>query len=130
MEKTKRASTGRESDKYIVRFPDGMRDKIADVAKTNGRSMNAEIVHRLESSFSETNFKSIPEIFITVDMSDAPVTWDGVHEVLQAIRKHTKLDAVELSVKIITPKLISSREHPEVEDLVRKKLAKKATPIK
>lgn len=40
------------SDKYIIRFPDGMRDQIADAARKNGRSMNAEIVQRLEHSFT------------------------------------------------------------------------------
>lgn len=38
-------------DKYIVRFPDGMRDRIAEEAKKNSRSMNAEIIARLEKSF-------------------------------------------------------------------------------
>ena len=40
------------ADKYVVRFPDGMRDRIAEVAKANGRSMNAEIISRLELSFN------------------------------------------------------------------------------
>lgn len=40
-----------KADKYVVRFPDGMRDKIAEAAKANSRSMNAEIVARLEASF-------------------------------------------------------------------------------
>lgn len=39
-----------------MRFPDGMRDLIADEAKKNNRSMNAEIVARLQASFSETEF--------------------------------------------------------------------------
>ena len=38
----------------MLRFPDGMRDKIAEIAKSNGRSMNAEIIARLEQSFSNT----------------------------------------------------------------------------
>lgn len=38
-------------ERFIVRFPDGMRDRIADAAKANNRSMNAEIVARLEQSF-------------------------------------------------------------------------------
>lgn len=38
-------------DKYTVRFPDGLRDRIAEAAKTNNRSMNAEIVARLQESF-------------------------------------------------------------------------------
>lgn len=37
-------------DQYIVRFPDGMRDALKRAAEANGRSMNAEIVHRLETS--------------------------------------------------------------------------------
>lgn len=37
-------------DKFVVRFPDGLRDQIADAARESGRSMNAEIVYRLEQS--------------------------------------------------------------------------------
>lgn len=40
-------------DRYIVRFPEGMRDRIAAIAKENGRSMNAEIIARIERSFSD-----------------------------------------------------------------------------
>lgn len=40
-------------DKYIVRFPEGMRDRIAEAAKSNNRSMNAEIVARLERSLAD-----------------------------------------------------------------------------
>jgi hypothetical protein len=36
-------------DKYIVRLPEGMRDQIKDAAKEHGRTMNAEIVARLEN---------------------------------------------------------------------------------
>ena len=40
-------------DKYLVRFPDGMRDRISKAAKANSRSMNAEIVARLQASFEQ-----------------------------------------------------------------------------
>ncbi|KAB1081921.1 Arc family DNA-binding protein [Methylobacterium soli] len=33
-----------------IRLPDDLRDRIAELAKANGRSMNAEIVARLQSS--------------------------------------------------------------------------------
>lgn len=39
-----------KQDRYIVRMPDGMRDRIRAEAAANGRSMNAEIVARLEAS--------------------------------------------------------------------------------
>lgn len=40
-----------KQDQYMVRFPDGMRDRIKEAAEDSGRSMNQEIVARLESSF-------------------------------------------------------------------------------
>ncbi|MFM5658990.1 Arc family DNA-binding protein [Aeromonas veronii] len=42
--------TSRDSDKFVLRMPDGMRSTIAELAKASGRSMNAEIVHRLQQS--------------------------------------------------------------------------------
>lgn len=38
----------------MLRFPEGMRDRIAEAAKAAGRSMNAEIVARLKATFDET----------------------------------------------------------------------------
>ena len=39
----------RKLDQYIVRFPDGMRDQLKEAAKENNRSLNAEIIARLEA---------------------------------------------------------------------------------
>lgn len=44
-------SPSRKLDQYIVRFPDGMRDRLKDAAAVNNRSLNAEIIARLERSF-------------------------------------------------------------------------------
>lgn len=49
---TMTAPTNRDSDKFMLRFPDGMRDRLKEEAAKNGRSMNAEIVSRLEESLS------------------------------------------------------------------------------
>ena len=38
------------ADKYVLRMPDGMRDKITELAKANNRSMNAEIVLILQQA--------------------------------------------------------------------------------
>lgn len=40
---------GRGSDQFPLRLPDGMRDMISEAADRNGRSMNAEIVARIEA---------------------------------------------------------------------------------
>lgn len=41
-------------DKFNLRFPDGMRDAIAERAKKNGRSMNSEIVQILQDALDPT----------------------------------------------------------------------------
>lgn len=43
--------TTRMSDKFMLRLPDGMRDRIKLAADKNGRSMNAEIVVTLEKAY-------------------------------------------------------------------------------
>jgi plasmid stability protein len=45
------AKAGRGSEQVMIRLPDGMRDRLKDAAERNARSMNAEIVARLEESF-------------------------------------------------------------------------------
>ncbi|EAA8440894.1 Arc family DNA-binding protein [Salmonella enterica subsp. enterica] len=44
-------------DKFNLRFPDGMRDAIAERAKANGRSMNSEIVQILEDALTQPAVK-------------------------------------------------------------------------
>ncbi|MEG0868427.1 MAG: Arc family DNA-binding protein [Hafnia sp.] len=39
----------READKFVVRLPDGLREKVADLAAWNNRSMNSEIVYTLKN---------------------------------------------------------------------------------
>ncbi|OUL79966.1 Arc family DNA-binding protein [Paraburkholderia hospita] len=55
MDKETPVRSHQTGDKYIVRFPDGMRERIADAAKASGRSMNLEIVKRLQDSFDGTS---------------------------------------------------------------------------
>ncbi|OKL45451.1 Arc family DNA-binding protein [Pseudovibrio exalbescens] len=45
------STKAKQKEQFVVRLPDGMRDKIALAAKENNRSMNAEIVARLEMTF-------------------------------------------------------------------------------
>ena len=50
MTQYKSVGNSRAADKFVVRLPDGMRDKVAEVARQSHRSMNSEIVARLEES--------------------------------------------------------------------------------
>jgi len=47
------STSSRNAEKFVVRLPDGMRDKINQVARKNHRSMNSEIIKRLERTLSE-----------------------------------------------------------------------------
>ncbi|TNB46530.1 Arc family DNA-binding protein [Martelella lutilitoris] len=49
----------RELDKYVLRMPDGLRDRIKRVAEENGRSMNAEMIARLEGSLEQDEVSKI-----------------------------------------------------------------------
>ena len=46
-------SSNREANKYIVRFPDGMREEVKRRAAENCRSMNAEIIYLLKRAMAE-----------------------------------------------------------------------------
>lgn len=48
-------SSGHLHPQYNLRWPEELRDKIAASAKAHNRSMNADIVARLEQSFTETH---------------------------------------------------------------------------
>lgn len=45
----------RTAEKFVARLPDGMRSRIEALATENHRSMNAEIIRRLERSFITTD---------------------------------------------------------------------------
>jgi len=47
-------SDSRTADKFVIRMPDGMRDKIKEDAKNNHRSTNAQIVAVLDEYLKTT----------------------------------------------------------------------------
>lgn len=49
-------------DKFMLRFPEGMRERVREASELNGRSMNSEIIHRLEQSFLETTNRQHGEL--------------------------------------------------------------------
>lgn len=69
-------------DQYMLRFPDGMRDRIKQSAEVTGRSMNAEIVQRLKWSFEEAEDEALrialPSETLNALMTDAAL--NGVQD--------------------------------------------------
>ncbi|MDN4052879.1 Arc family DNA-binding protein [Massilia sp. YIM B02763] len=44
----KTSKTGRDSDQFTLRFPDGMRARIKEIAERNRRTTNAELIYLIE----------------------------------------------------------------------------------
>lgn len=106
------------ADKFVVRLPDGMRSQIAEAAKANNRSMNAEIVSRLADSFVQEQLghphtPAPPGINVILDSRGYPISWDEISEHLAAIRKTGKFNVVAMHTSVITPDLTSSTERAE-----------------
>ncbi|KVE41709.1 Arc family DNA-binding protein [Burkholderia sp. BDU5] len=111
-----------KADKFVVRLPDGMRNLIAESARNNNRSMNAEIISRLAESFVQEQHAekfghphapAPPGVNVVLDSRGYPISWDEIHEHLTAIRKTGKFNVVAMHTSVITPELISSSERAE-----------------
>lgn len=66
--------SSRTADKFVVRLPDGMRDKLAEVARNRLRSMNSEIVARLAASL-EADGEGENAAGVEVESADCTTKW-------------------------------------------------------
>lgn len=80
-------------DKFNLRFPDGMRDAIAERAKINGRSMNSEIVQILEDALENRPVKAQSEMNIDI-FSDQGMNDDRI-----VISKNQLLEQIDTAVQ-------------------------------
>lgn len=70
----------RKQDQFIVRLPDGMRDRIKTSAEENSRSMNAEIVSTLDEAYP------VPALQVDTEDQDKVVEMvrrDGIPRVIE-----------------------------------------------
>lgn len=70
-------------DKFVVRLPDGMRDRIKHAAEANGRSMNAEIVGTLLEAYPPHQ-EAARELGLAVNIAMALMKERGIEENSQA----------------------------------------------
>ena len=82
-----KTSTLQDEDKYILRMPDGMRQQFAEIAKRNGRSLNAELVYRLSQSLL------VPEDVVAAcnDMGDVTDRLDFAVRLLRRARMNVSI---------------------------------------
>lgn len=78
-------------DKFNLRFPDGMRDAIAERAKANGRSMNSEIIQILQDALDENPEQIASEAIDRAYFNGLDeMNTEELEEWLKAMREHTK----------------------------------------
>ena len=75
--------SSRTADKFVVRLPDGMRERIAEVARNHHRSMNSEIIARLEQSLIQEGALG-DELSMRLDSPELSL---HEHELLQRFRQ-------------------------------------------
>jgi hypothetical protein len=70
-----------KQDQFVLRFPEGLRERIKAIADRNGRSMNAEIIMRLERSIDfEDEYGSLEAVMIEV--------WKDIDELKTKVTEH------------------------------------------
>lgn len=69
-----------KQERFIVRLPDGMRDWLRDEAARNKRSMNAEIVYRLDQSKLHDGQPVIPAWIIDLVTQEAEANGQSVSQ--------------------------------------------------
>ncbi|WP_412760003.1 Arc family DNA-binding protein [Methylobacterium guangdongense] len=67
----------------MLRLPDGMRDRIADAAKGAGRSMNAEIIDRLQSSFDKSELEPSSDMVSRIAIAVTLQLMQGIQTALK-----------------------------------------------
>lgn len=83
----------KQLDQFVVRLPDGMRDRIKAAAAANNRSMNAEIVAVLQEHY--------PEQPPTTDLTHRETTLRAIDAALAEVRK-TMIRQLEAGVSDIS----------------------------
>ena len=79
-------SPSRKQDQFIIRLPDGMRERIRHAADQNNRSMNAEIVATLEEKYPEpSHWVSLAKVLEIRDRTLAKMGPDEIAKLQAAI---------------------------------------------
>lgn len=101
-------------DQYMVRFPDGLRDRIKNAAAENNRSMNAEIIARLEQSYSGVTHRFDESLDINATISVELLMPYYLLKALQAHEGYTSGTEADVILRILHEYFPGS---PSMEDL-------------
>lgn len=94
------------AERFQVRMPEGLRDEIKLSADVNGRSMNAEIIHRLKNAFYTPEKEGYSRIYLP----------DDVYQPLMLDAYGRGVDPDERAVEIIAGKYDPQTEYKQLVD--------------
>lgn len=113
-------------DQFMLRLPDGMRDRIKAAAEASNRSMNAEIVARLQGSFDVMEHAEIDtgadvSLWMVLDAKGMPISWSEIiTHITEAIRAAGGRD-VAAHVAVVDAKIEGNDTRmPALNQLVRR----------
>jgi hypothetical protein len=102
------------AEKFMLRLPNGMRDQVSKAAKANNRSMNAEIVARLQASFNKPSFNLAGEPSSTGGLLGP----NGIQAFLEQQKidfQKSLRDSLESDIERIAKKIINFEEDQRKE---------------
>ncbi|PBB86629.1 Arc family DNA-binding protein [Mesorhizobium sp. WSM3876] len=96
-------------DQFMLRLPDGMRQRLKEAAESNQRSMNAEIIARLQESFSGP-FNDLSSIGLTALIKRLEATVEASDIIFMRQRD---------AVKELEARLSGSKDDEELSLVIR-----------
>lgn len=102
-----------DQDKYIVRFPPGMRERLKQDAAKNARSLNAEIVKRLQDTIDHDD-----NSLYLFGGPDPGQSDDGLHDHLKShptpsLAAKETLDTILDELRVLRSSIIDVRHLPD-----------------
>lgn len=83
-------------DKFVLRLPDGMRDRLKEIAAENGRSLNAEIVARLQITLHDEQVTVEGEKRFLRSVSQLEAMTEMMRDMIQTVFVEKNADGSEL----------------------------------
>lgn len=110
-----------QAQAYPLRLPDDLKARVVGAAAAAGRSLNAEIIARLQQSF-ESPEGAGQQLYVLLDTNGYVVSWAEIQAILTAMRKAGNFNPSEMHTEIITPDLESSTRRTERAAALAKQL--------
>lgn len=112
-----------DDDRYTritLRIPKELHADLVNEANATSKSLNAEIVARLQQSFEGSGRRE--SLIVVLDSNGYPQSWAEIREYLQAIKAAGGFSPADMETFVITPDMESSSSRAAEAVALAKKL--------